>query len=117
MAIRKEFRKTRAAMLLAQAGLGLIRKKGYRRAYGHSQVRLVGLWRRLGFRPLEGAKPFVFSDFDYVEIVIDLEPDPDAIVIGDPFVILRAEGRWHVPGILERSASRPATNPSVVKKR
>jgi hypothetical protein len=27
--------------------------------------------------------------------------------------MIRPEGRWHVPGILERSAIRPATRPSV----
>ena len=117
MAIRKEFRKSRAAILLAQAGLKLARKKGYRLAYAHSQVRLVDFWARFGFRPLEGAKNFAFSDFEYVEIVADLERDPEAVAIGsDPYLLIRPEGRWHVPGILETSASRPATNPSVKKK-
>jgi len=118
MAIRKEFRKSRAAILLAQAALKLAAKKGYRRGYAHSQSRLVGFWKRFGFVPLEGSKPFVFSDFDYVEIVADIEPDGEAIKLGaDPYAIIRPEGRWHKPGILERSVTRPATNPSVVKKR
>jgi predicted GNAT family N-acyltransferase len=117
MAIRKEFRKSRAAILLAQAGLKLGQRKGYRRAYAHSQTRLVDFWRRFGFRPLEGSKSFVFSDYDYFEIVADLERDPDAITLGsDPYFLIRPEGRWHVPGILELSASREATNPSVKPK-
>ena len=88
--------------------------KGYRRLYGHSQKRLVNFWSRFGFRPIEGAKEFVFSDFDYVEIVAEIERDPEAITIGvDPYVMIRPEGRWHVPGVLERSASREATRPSV----
>ena len=41
MAIRKEFRKSRAAIQLAHAGLKLGQKKGYRHAYAHSQARLV----------------------------------------------------------------------------
>ena len=118
MAIRKEYRHSRAAILLAQAGLKFARKKGYRRAYAHSQLRLVTFWSRFGFRPLEGSKTFVFSDFDYVEIVADLEPDPDAIAIGaNPYVLIRPEGRWHIPGVLESSASRPASNPVPAKKR
>jgi predicted GNAT family N-acyltransferase len=118
MAIRKEYRKSRAAILLAQAGLRFARKKGYRRAYAHSQVRLLDFWSRFGFRPLEGANTFVFSDFDYVEMIADLEPDPNAVVIGtSPYVLIRPEGRWHVPGVLETSAARPASNPSIVKKR
>jgi len=28
----------------------------------------------------------------------------------DPYVIIRPEGRWHVPGILERSVTRAAHN-------
>jgi predicted GNAT family N-acyltransferase len=117
MAIRKEFRRSRAAILLAQAGLKLARKKGYRLAYAHSQVRLVEFWGRFGFRPLEGSKTFNFSDFEYVEIVADLERDPEAVAIGsDPYVLIRPEGRWHVPGILEQSSSRPATSPSVKKR-
>jgi len=72
----------------------------------------------VGFVPYEGAQQFVFSDFDYVEIAAELEPDPDAIKIGsDPYLTIRPEGRWHKPGILETSASRAATSPSVAKKR
>jgi predicted GNAT family N-acyltransferase len=118
MAIRKEFRKSRAAIQLAHAGLKLGQKKGYRHAYAHSQARLVTFWSRFGFRPLEGSKPFVFSDYDYVEIVADIERDPDAVTLGaDPYMIIRPEGRWHVPGVLEQSAARAATNPSVTKKK
>ncbi len=117
LAVRKEFRKTRAAFQLVQAGLKLCQKKGYRRAYGHSQTRLANFWSRFGFHTFEGGKSFVFSDFDYVEMVADLAPDSDAVAIGsDPYAIIRPEGRWHTPGILERSASRAATSPSIQKK-
>lgn len=116
LVIRKEFRKTRAAFHLVRAGFKLCQKKGYRRVYGHSQLRLVNFWSRFGFRVMEGGKHFVFSDFDYVEIVADIERDPDAVTIGsDPYVIIRPEGRWHREGILEQSAGRPATEPSVRK--
>ena len=117
LAIRKEFRKSRAAFQLVRAGLMLCQKKGYRRAYGHSQARLVNFWGRFGFKTFEGAKSLVFSDFDYVELAADIEPDPDPIAIGaDPYAIIRPEGRWHVSGVLERSSSRPASSPSVEKK-
>jgi hypothetical protein len=56
----------------------------------------------------------VFSDFDYVEMVMKTDRDPAAIAIGqDPYVVIRPEGRWHQPGILERSSSRAVTRPSV----
>ncbi len=115
--IRKEFRKTRAAFHVVRGAFSLCQKKGYRRVYGHSQVRLVNFWSRFGYRVMENGKNFVFSDFDYVEIVADIEPDPNPIALGnDPYVIIRPEGRWHKPGILERSASRAVTQPSVKKE-
>ena len=63
---------------------------------------------------MEGGKEFVFSDFDYVEIVADIERDPNSIRLGaEPYLMIRPEGRWHKPGILEYSASRAVTRPSV----
>lgn len=114
LAIRKEFRKSRAAFQLVRAALKLCQKKGYRRAYGHSQARLVSFWGRFGFKTFEGGKSLVFSDFDYIELAADLERDPEAVAIGgDPYVIIRPEGRWHVTGVLEKSANRAVTRPSV----
>ena len=41
-----------------------------------------------------------------------LAPAPDALTIdSDPMMILRPEGAWDRPGILDRSAARPASNP------
>ena len=118
MAIRKEYRKSHAAIQLARAGFKFCQKKGYQRVYGHIQERLVGFWSRFGFRVMENSRRFVFSDFEYIEIVADIERDPDAVSLeADPYVLIRPEGRWHVPGILESSASRAATSPSVTKKR
>lgn len=114
LAIRKEFRKSRAAFELVWAALALCQKKGYRKVYAHSQVRLVNFWKRFGFHVPEGGKEFAFSDFDYVEVVAEIERASDAITIGsDPYVMIRPEGRWHKPGVLEHSAHRPVTRPSV----
>lgn len=114
LAIRKEFRKSRAAFQLVWAGLALCQKKGYRKVYAHSQVRLINFWKRFGFHVLEGAREFVFSDFDYVEVVAEIERPTDAITIGtDPYVMIRPEGRWHRTGVLEQSAYRPPKRPSV----
>jgi predicted GNAT family N-acyltransferase len=118
LAIRNEYRRTRLAFNLVRAGIELCRAKGYRKLYGHSQKRLVNFWGRFGFKPFEGGREFVFSDFDYIELTLDTTPHPEAVAIGvDPYVTIRPEGRWHVPGILERSAIRPATQPSVERKR
>jgi len=117
LAVRREFRNTRLAFQLVRAAVELCRKKGYRRLYGHAQKRLVNFWSRFGFRLFEGGQELVFSDFDYVEMVAELDRDPDAIRIGaDPYLIIRPEGRWHLPGILERSAVRAVTQPSLQER-
>jgi predicted GNAT family N-acyltransferase len=114
LAVRREFRNTRLSFKIVKAGIELCRAKGYRKIYGHSQKRLLNFWSRFGFSPFEGSREFVFSDFDYIEVALDLAPHPQAISIGvDPYIMIRPEGRWHVPGILERSALRPVTRPSV----
>jgi predicted GNAT family N-acyltransferase len=114
LAVRAEYRNTRMAFALVRAGIELARVKGYRRLYGHAQKRLVGFWGRFGFRVFEGAQELVFSDFDYVEMLLEAEPHPQAIGLGiDPYVIIRPEGRWHRDGILDRSRSRAVTRPSV----
>jgi len=117
VAVRKEYRRSRAAIQLIRAGLQFCQKKGYVRVIGHAQSRLTSFWTRFGFRPMENRKHFVFSDYDYVEMVAELERDPDAITLEtDPYIAIRPEGRWHVSGILERSSNRPASATSAVKK-
>ena len=114
LAVRKEFRNTRLSFQLVRAAIELCQMKGYHRLYGHAQKRLVNFWSRFGFHLFEGGQELVFSDFDYVEMVADIEPHPDAMRIGaDPYKLIRPEGRWHRPGILERSAGRDVTRPSV----
>ncbi len=111
VAVKREFRHTRLAFQMARAAIELSRVKGYRRIYGHAQKRLVNFWSRFGFKPLPSRQDLVFSDYDYVEMVAEYPAHPDAISIDtDPYVLIRPEGRWHMPGILERSASRAAAN-------
>ena len=114
LAVRSEFRKTRLAFELVRAGIELGRVKGYRKFYGHAQKRLTNFWGRFGFRPLENKSAFAFSDFDYIEMVMEAAQHPQAVDVEcDPYRIIRPEGRWHAPSILERSASRPVTRPSL----
>ena len=117
LAVRKEFRNTRLSFNLVRAAIDLCRVKGYRTLYGHAQKRLVKFWSMFGFEEFEGGQNLVFSDFDYVEMKAPIERHPSAITIGvDPYVIIRPEGRWHRPGILENSTNRPVTRPSVDTK-
>ncbi len=107
LAVRHEFRSTRLAFRLARAGAELARAKGYRRLYGHARKELVRFWKVCGWVPLENRPEFYFSDESYVEITRELPAANDPVRIGDdPYRLIRPEGRWHVPGILERSAQR-----------
>jgi predicted GNAT family N-acyltransferase len=98
---------------LLEAAFELAAKKGYRQIMGHTQVRLAPVLMRLGkvkIRP--GRAKFKFSDHEYVETIRELTPPEDAVTIdSDPMTILRPEGAWDRPGVLDHSTTRPATNP------
>jgi predicted GNAT family N-acyltransferase len=112
MAVRQEFRQSTIAFEMARAGIELCRKKGYRRIYGHAQDRLIPFWSRFGFKPVDKQHNLVFSDFSYTEVLLETEPHPEAITLdADPYVLIRPEGEWHRPGILEQSATRAVTSP------
>jgi predicted GNAT family N-acyltransferase len=98
---------------LLEAAFDLAAKKGYRRIMGHTQVRLAPLLKRLAKVDVRaGRAPFTFSDHEYVETIRELTPPRDAVTIdSDPLILLRPEGAWDRPGVLDQSAARPATNP------
>jgi len=108
VAVVKNHRGSSAILALIRAAIGLAERKGYRRILGHAEPRLVNFWaRRLNarIRPRRGG--FAFSDHEYVEIVTELTPGPDALSLdSDPLVLLRPEGDWDRPGVLDRSAAR-----------
>ena len=112
VAVRHEFRNTRISFELIKAAIEFCRIKGYRRLYGHARKGLQKFWTHFGFATFEGGSTLVFSDHEYVEMVLEMDRHPQAIAIGaDPYVIIRPEGRWHMPSVLEQSASRPLTRP------
>jgi predicted GNAT family N-acyltransferase len=112
-AVLSEHRGGDAARALFQAGYELAAQKGYRLVLGYIQARLAPFMRRVGGVTVREGRPrFVFSDHEYVEVERRLTPPADALSIdSDPMVLLRPEGAWHVPGVLDHSAGRPATNP------
>jgi predicted GNAT family N-acyltransferase len=106
LAVRSEGRGAGLAGNLLDAAVELCRKKGYRVMYAHSQKRFLQVWESRGFR-LMGERELVFSDFDYVEVKLETERHPQSISLDDdPYVLIRPEGSWDTPGILEKSASR-----------
>lgn len=112
LAVLPRFRDRSVARLVVGKGIELCRRKGYAMLYAQAQLRLAGFWGQFGFHPLTRNVALVFSDHEYVELVAEVDPHADAITINsDPYVIIRPEGEWDTPGILERSSIRPATNP------
>lgn len=112
-AVRREERGGTITMALINAAVDLAEQKGYRILIAHAQERLVPYWEReFGFVAREGRPMFIFSDHAYVEVVKELHPPADALNLdSDPMVLVRPEGAWDRPGVLDRSAGRPATNP------
>jgi predicted GNAT family N-acyltransferase len=107
LAVRGESRNAGLAGQIVDAAIELCRKKGFRVLYAHSQKRLVDFWEQRGFRRMPDAREFAFSDYDYVEVKLEAEKHPQCITLGDdPYVLIRPEGQWEVPGILELSAGR-----------
>ncbi len=107
LAVRNESRNAGLAGQIVDAAIELCRKKGYRVLYAHAQTRLLAFWEQRGFKRLPGTREFVFSDFDYVEVKLETEKHPQSITLDDdPYVLIRPEGRWDAPGILEKSMSR-----------
>jgi predicted GNAT family N-acyltransferase len=98
---------------LLDAAFDLAARKGYRKVMGHTQARLAPVLIRYGRVKVRKGRPaFSFSDHEYVETERELQPPDGAITIDtDPLVLLRPEGAWDTPGVLDRSARRPATNP------
>jgi predicted GNAT family N-acyltransferase len=109
-AVRREYRSMPIINALAHFSIDLCRQKGYTKMHAHAQKRLVNLWGRFGFRP-EG-EMFHFSDHEYVTIVANFDRLDDALGIdSDPMLLVRPEGKWDQPGILDFSQQRAPTNP------
>jgi predicted GNAT family N-acyltransferase len=111
LAVLKRFRKSALASELVSSGIDLVRRKGFRRIYGTAREGLEGFWARFGGVPINDKKIMV-SGFKYTEMVVDLAPLPNAITVENgAYVILRPEGDWDQPGILEFSATRLVRDP------
>jgi predicted GNAT family N-acyltransferase len=103
LAVRAEFRKSRIAFRMVRYGLKLAARKGYRTAFGHAREGLEPFWARFGARPSAGRTMCEFSGQNYTEMVVDLPAAPDALGLQThPLVLIRPEGEWDQPGVLER---------------
>jgi predicted GNAT family N-acyltransferase len=107
-AVRREHRGRGVLRHLNEAAIAIASRKGYRCMYSTSQVDRLPIWLKLGFRPLDKPR-FRFSDYEYIPIERVLEPAASPIRQTSPdLVIVRPEGDWDRPGVLDRSAERAA---------
>lgn len=112
LAVRPEFRSLHLGPKLVRFAQSLAARKGYRQLYGTAEGnRLVRYWSRYGFRVVD-KPPVIFSDYRYVPMVCDLPEDPDRLSVdADDMVLIRPEGDWDRPGVLDLSAARGVAHP------
>jgi len=94
-------------VLLAEA-FELAARKGYTMMIAQIQARLWPVWSRtFKCRMVPGRPRFWFSDYEYIEINIPLPEHPQALGPDqDPMLMIRPEGQWDVPGVLDASSNR-----------
>lgn len=112
LAVRHQYRRSRISFKLVQASVDYVKRKGFRKIYGQAQDRLVDFWAHFGAKPLPNSRKIIFSDFSYTEMVLEIPATTDAITLqSDPYIIIRPEGDWDRPGVLDNSAQRPVSSP------
>jgi len=108
VAILPGHRGRRAAFALIGEAVRLAERKGYRRILGHAEPRLAAFWsRHFKGKVRVDRTRFSFSDRQYLEVVAEIGPASDALTLeSDPLLLLRPEGDWDRPGVLDRSRRR-----------
>ena len=113
VAVRHHFRKTRIAFKMIRAGIEHCHRKGFTKVIGHARDELIPLYRLFGFKVEENARSLVFSDYSYTEMTLDGPLPENAITLEScPYALIRPEGDWDRPGILEKSVDRNAQKES-----
>ncbi len=102
------YRGTTVVKVMLAAAFELGARKGFRRMTAQIQARLWPLWSRtLNCNLLKDRPSIVFSDYEYYEIEIPLAAHPEAIRYNsDPYQMIRPEGAWDEPGVLDASRDR-----------
>jgi predicted GNAT family N-acyltransferase len=110
LAVRPEFRQSPLAFKIVRYGLRLVARKGFPIAYGHAQEGREAFWARFGAKAIGTVGAFTFSGYRYTEMMVELPAARDALRIGvDPLILLRPEGVWDEPGVLERARTEGAS--------
>ena len=104
LAVLSRFRRTHLALSLVKAAIEFARMKGYVRFYGQAESKVIKLWAHFGFVPRNGPGLRYLTDRIYFEgdLHVPAHADPLTPYSGAE-VLLRPEGQWDRPGVLERS--------------
>lgn len=104
VAVAAPYRRLKLVPELIRLSVEYVAKKGFTKIYGHSRADLKFFWEKLGFSEIKDRPAFDFSKQKYIEVEADISRHPEAISMNDnPYKILRPEGDWDRPGILEAS--------------
>jgi predicted GNAT family N-acyltransferase len=115
LAVRREHRHSTIAFRMVRECVKYVKRKGYTKIYGQAQEQIVDFWSRFGAKPFAKQRPLAFSDHRYTEMLFECDRDPEAITLAsDPYVIIRPEGDWDRAGVLDQSAERAATAPTLI---
>ena len=107
LAVREGYRHLGIGTLMVEAAIEFCRTKGYKALNAHSQERLLSFWKSLGFSEVPDTPSFVFSDYRYVSVIRSISGSNQSLSLNsDPYTLIRPEGCWDRPGILEKSTSR-----------
>ena len=108
VSVLKAHRSSGVVKVMLAAACEVAARKGFRRMTAQIQARLWPLWSKtLNCELLKDRPSFYFSDFEYKEMVISIAPHPQAIrITSDPYEVIRPEGEWDAPGVLDASRDR-----------
>lgn len=102
LAVMKQARGTSLAPRMVRAAIEHIRRKGYTKIYGNSRKGVDKFWARFGAKPIKSKGEFVVSGQTYIEILAVFNLHPDRMSLDtDALILLRPEGAWDSPGVLE----------------
>jgi predicted GNAT family N-acyltransferase len=105
-AVLGPYRKVGVLRHLTERAVEIAVRKGYRLMYGTSQSERLPVWLSLGFTVVDKPR-FSFSDYDYIPVARVLEPSGSPVLhTSSDLVIIRPEGDWDRPGVLDRSVER-----------
>lgn len=108
--VRLAHRKGEAVQVALETAFDVAQRKGFPRVLAHIEAALVPYWERAArLTPRRNRPSLIFSDREYLEVERELDRHPDRIGLSTPaLVLLRQEGAWDRPGVLDRSIARGA---------